>query len=418
MQEFLPNLVVQRAIPKDTLLGLALGHYKLHGGVVRWASGSENAGQIVRHLIPVTKKAFDTPLFNPVTNTLQAVNTYQLNQISGQVKSLAGLNQQIFQMSQGMMALSGLNLAVSAVGFLVVINKLNKLEAKLNQIQKDVKEIRSMLEIEERSRLAAVLKDLLTIIQVEDLEHRKTILFNAKNTLAPISIKYRELLGNAETIESAVAYEEYFCLTQLAYVRCLAELGMLNIAKNELQEGKEFWEDQTRRISKDFLLGNDPERFLYSDLSQSVPVSTLVSWLDFAYSEEKGYTWIDELRIKNQPWYKDVGKEAMKFTSSFFGGISNYAGGIKSQGIGAATSFWKTTENKVEFKSASEEEAKVIPSLQKFVARSNVFEGYTAQYELMEFHKITPSELDKKIEEFRTEDDNGFLILEPAKKKV
>jgi len=32
--------------------GLMMGRYKLHGGVIRWAAGAPNAGQIVKHLLP------------------------------------------------------------------------------------------------------------------------------------------------------------------------------------------------------------------------------------------------------------------------------------------------------------------------------------------------------------------------------
>jgi hypothetical protein len=40
---------------------------------------------------------------------------------------------------------------------------------------------------------------------------------------------------------------------------------------------------------------------------------------------------------------------------------------------------------------------KVIPSFQKLVARSNVFEGYKAQYELLEAHNVTPSEFEREV---------------------
>jgi len=48
MPDTLPGLIVERAIPSDVLGGLMMGRYRLHGGVVRWASGTPNAGQIIR----------------------------------------------------------------------------------------------------------------------------------------------------------------------------------------------------------------------------------------------------------------------------------------------------------------------------------------------------------------------------------
>ena len=159
------------------------------------------------------------------------------------------------------------------------------------------------MELEERAKLGAALHDLLNVVTIKNPDHRHTILFNSKNVLAPISLKYKELLAGADILETAMAYEEYFCLTSLAHARCLAELGMLDMASRDLEEASEFWKKQALRIANKFLLGDSPERFLFSDFAQDVPVSVLVEWFDFAYQEEKGYGWIDDLRGKTRSWY-------------------------------------------------------------------------------------------------------------------
>ena len=107
-----------------------------------------------------------------------------------------------------------------------------------NELQKEVKAIRALLELEERARLAAALRDLLNVVNVKNPDLRHTMLFNSKNVLAPTSPKYKELLASADTIELAMAYEEYFCLTSLTHTRCLAELGMLEMARRDLEEAK------------------------------------------------------------------------------------------------------------------------------------------------------------------------------------
>jgi hypothetical protein len=107
-------------------------------------------------------------------------------------------------------------------------------------------------------------------------------------------------MAGADILETAMAYEEFFCLTSLAHARCLAELGMLDMAYRDLEDAGEFWKKQALRIAKKFLLSDSPERFLFSDFAQDVPVSVLVEWLDFAYEEEKGYGWIDELKRTNK----------------------------------------------------------------------------------------------------------------------
>lgn len=44
MTSSLFGLPVARAIPDHALLGLATGQYTLHGGVIRWAAGTPQAG--------------------------------------------------------------------------------------------------------------------------------------------------------------------------------------------------------------------------------------------------------------------------------------------------------------------------------------------------------------------------------------
>jgi hypothetical protein len=365
------------------------GQYKLYGGVIRWAAGTEYAGQIIRHLLPIAE---------PITDASQ------LLQLSGQMNAIAATTQQVLQLATGTMVLAGLNLAVTAVGFVVLNEKLKSLEGKLNELQKEVKAIRALLELEERARLAAALRDLLNIINVKNLDHRHALLFNSKNILAPISLKYKELLASAETIEMAMAYEEYFCLTSLAHVRCLAELGMLEMALRDLEEANIFWKGQARRIANDLLLGKYPERFLFSDFAQDVSVSRLVEWLDFAGGEEKGYARIDELRSKTKSWYSEsdypgVGTGAAKVTSSLWGVVASYKGNIKTKEI-------------------DQEKATIIPSFQKLVARNNVLEGYVTQYELLEVHNVTPAEFESKVALLAPTAVDGYIILQPAESEA
>ncbi len=395
MIESLLNLIVARSIPPENYLGLITGKYKLFGGVIRWARGTPYAGQIVRHLIPVNTQTIDAPILAPVSKALGAVNTYQLNNLLGQSAAM----QQIFQISTSTMALSGLNLAVTAVGFAVLNEKLKRLEGKLTELQQEVKAIRTLMELEERANLGAALRDLLIVVDIKNLDHRDTMLFNSKNILAPISLKYKELLAGADNLEAAMAYEEFFCLTSLAHARCLAELKMLEYARRDLEESSEFWEKQAHRIANKFLLGDNPERFLFSDFVQDVPVSVLIEWLDFAYQEEKGYGWIDDLRGKTRAWYSQ----------------DDYV----AKGVSAVGKMFTRRTGSVKVTEIDQDKERVIPSFQKLVARNNVFEGYKAQYGLLEAQNVTPSEFESKVALLAPEAAvDGYLILEPAESVI
>ena len=399
MVESLLNLTVTRAIPSDVKTGLMTGQFKLHGGVIRGAPGTEYAGQIIRHLLPVTQQTIDAPILAPISRALGTVNIYQLQRLSGQASELTTATQQILQIATDTMTLSGLNLAVTAVGFAVLNEKLKSLEGKLNEIQQEVRALRTLMELEERAKLRAALRDLLNVVTIKNLDHRHEMLFNSKNILAPISLKYKELFASTDILETAMAYEEYFCITSLAHARCLAELGMLEMANRDLYEASEFWETQSRRIVNNFLLGDSPERFLFSDFAQDVPVSVLVEWLDFAYQEEKGYGWIDELRGQTRPWYAQDEKAGIAKGFSSVGKILNR----RNRAV-------KLTELDLD-----QDREMVIPSFQKLVARSNVFEGYKAQYELLEKNNMTPSKFESEVALLaQNATVDGFLILQPA----
>ena len=378
------GLEVTRQIPAEVATGLLTGRYSLHGGVIRYAVGTEHAGQIVRHLLPVAKGTLDVgfDLFtSPVSAVFEAFNSYQLMKVLRNLDALQAATQQVLHIATGTMLLSGLTLTASAVGFAAIGRRLNQLEGKLNELQKDVRAIRYLLELEERSRLEAAVKDLRYGIETENPTNRRALLFNARNVLGPVSLKYRALLADHDkTLEEAIVCEEYYFLTSLAHARCIAELGMLDVAARELGEMQIFWQAEARYIANHHLLGESPERFLHSDFAESVPITTLIGWLDFAHGEPKGYDWVDELRQKTAPWY--------------------------------AKGWRDTLPKRLISYQLPKETARVMPSLQKLVAKNDVLEGYTGQYDLLRESDITPSAFDRELAEVVERSNiDDFLIL-------
>lgn len=305
----LPGFTVTRTIPSEVIAGLFVGQYRLYGGVIRWAPHTEKAGQIVRHLIPVAPSQVDLPLlpFSPFAPVAPAVNIYQLQHLSGQLQSLATMTRQIVQISTTTMFLAGLNLALSAVGFASLHQRLDTLETHLDTIQKDLQAIRSLLERKERATLCNALDTLQGIATLVGASNRQSMLVATQQTLGEMLQQYAELLREAASLEAAMAAEEYFCLIALARVRCFLELDETRLAQNEMQKMLDTWSVQARRIATVLALGDHPERFLYRDFVAPVPLAVLVEWLNFAHDQVKGYAWIDDLRSKNPEWHKDEG---------------------------------------------------------------------------------------------------------------
>jgi len=321
------------------------------------------------------------------------LNIANVHQLSG-----VGVTTQMFlQRASATMVLSGLNLAVNAIGFAVINQKLKRLENQLNRIEKEVKAIHELLEIEERARLGAALEDLVNAMRSQKLDDRRDLLFHAKGDLAPIRLKYKELLSKADSLEVSLGYEEYFVLTSLAHSRCLAELGMLDTARISLQSDVTFWKDESKRIAHDLLFGENPERFLFSDFAEAVPVSNLVEWLDFANGEEKGYEQLDELRAMTIGWYTGMDKRE----------IGRKAGQMMPV---VRQNAQRKTDAELEWQLK-----KVIPSFQKLIARNSVLDGYVGQYQYLEEHNILPSTFENEIANISPEFHvDGYIILEPS----
>ncbi|MGK7895270.1 MAG: hypothetical protein AB4372_17020 [Xenococcus sp. (in: cyanobacteria)] len=415
----LPGWTVSKMIPYDTLAGLLTGQYKIYGGVIRWAAETANAGQIVRHLIPVSSNLLSvipgldfipgiiTDLRLEELQEMSKYNTHQLLQLSGQVASLSESTGLIFKLATGTAFLSGLGLTVSCISFAALNKKLHTIDSKLKDIQKDVKAIKYFLESSERAKLCAALNALLKIDANTAIEHRHTILHGSRTTLAEINMRYRELLSEANTIEMAMAYEEYFSLTALAQVRCTAELGMLDIAYKEIKEINLFWQAEAHRISQEILIGEHPERFLATDFADDVSVTELVQWLDFVYQENKGLSWIDDLRLKiNELWYPE--NWFAKTTSNLFAkDMSNIFSDDKS-GLNKNIGVGIEKERQI-----------LIPALRKIVARSSVFESYLTQYKILKAQKIKPSDFEQKLANLPESSlIDGYLVLEPTQQEA
>lgn len=118
-----------RSLPDvpDVLAKIQSGLYTLCGGVVRHAPGTGKGGQIVGHLL-FPGDALQT---QESLNNLQSMLSSEL----GALQSGAGQLQQSMGVLQGLqsanLVLSGLNLAVTTAGFVVVCEKLNRISGQI-----------------------------------------------------------------------------------------------------------------------------------------------------------------------------------------------------------------------------------------------------------------------------------------------
>ena len=374
--EILRGWTVAREIPADVIEGVNRGTYVVHGGVIRSAPGTDDAGRIVRHLVPSRQ--------DPIVPSRAFLDL-----------SHARTTQQLLQVTTRTMLLSGFNLAVSAVGFTVLHEKLTDLDRSLTAIRDSVEGIARLLELEERARLRAALKTLsMVMLDGSDAAREQQLLNAVLAIFGPVNMKYRDLLPEARS-ETAMACQQYFALTSLATAVCSAELGMVRAARRHLDDDYAFWARQARRIAKD-LLGQHPERFVAGEFVPEVSLREVAGWLNFAAAENKSESErIDELR-------KEIHMSTVKDGD---GGIESWIP-IPWPRRGDPSTVAKTIEG---------DKQKSIPALRELVARDGVFRGYADQYALLDENRLTPSEFQRRLDALdRRMLVDGYVILEPT----
>lgn len=170
-----------RALPDlpDVWARIRSGEYSLHGGVVRHAAGTGKGGQIVGHL----KLPSDVVQAQESMQRLQSMVQDGLGSLQGGMSQL----QQSMNVLQGLqvanLAMSGLNLAVSAAGFVIVCKKLDKISAQIQaQSQGIVQTLHLVKEAHDRSLLGdeAQFRSLLLsakqFCEQGDVEHLKSLI--------------------------------------------------------------------------------------------------------------------------------------------------------------------------------------------------------------------------------------------------
>lgn len=390
----LVGMTVSRTIPDATLAGLAMGRYALHGGVVRWAAGTPQAGQIVAHLLPAAAVA--APLITGagiVTGVASVVGG--IGALVGAGFGIASFFQsrKILKVARETMQLAELNLSVTQAGFAALDHRLAHLELILRDVKGSLTSIQRLLESSQRAELLVALEHLEKLPSIRDERVCIELLTHSATVLGKLRRVYLEQLRGLTAIPEALAIEEYYLVASLGQVCCYAELRELTMARAILSDVVKEWRDWAGLFSRVVLLGEQPQRFLYADFAPHAPLPLVAAWCDFAFNKREGLLWIEALRQKQDPWYyqRSLDGEPRELRR-----VDNASG----------------REAKLAF-----EQGRVIPALNKLLARYAVLASYEAQYELLEQQNMTPGELESQVqalalpEQSQDEESEAFIVL-------
>lgn len=170
-----------RSLPDipDVMEKLQSGAYRLWGGVVRHAAGTDKAGQIVGHLL----FPGDSQQTQESLQQLQSI----LENGLGLLQDSVGTLQQSMGVLQGLqsanLVMSGLNLAVTAAGFVIVCKKLNKISDQIQsqsemiaQVYWLVKEVHDHNILNDEAQFRALILSARQFCEQGDVEHLKGLI--------------------------------------------------------------------------------------------------------------------------------------------------------------------------------------------------------------------------------------------------
>ncbi|MCC4618407.1 hypothetical protein LL972_20840 [Xanthomonas campestris pv. asclepiadis] len=146
------NAELARELPKlqDILARVASGELNIFGGVVRYAAGTGKGGQVAAHLVFPS----DAQQAQQSISQLQAAMQESMGNLQGGMEAIQqGLGSlQALQMAN--IAMTGLNLAVTTAGFVIVCKKLNKISGQIETQSASIAETLQLVsEAHERSSL-------------------------------------------------------------------------------------------------------------------------------------------------------------------------------------------------------------------------------------------------------------------------
>lgn len=132
----------------EILTGLLTGEMTRYGSVIRYAAGTTNAGQIVKHLAEapgLTNSLMMMPV-NPVIGTAGIATSLigqgiTIDKLTGMQSTLNGMQttlSQVMGLTQIAAGASVLNLGVSIAGFAYMGYKLNQIQKSLGKLQETV----------------------------------------------------------------------------------------------------------------------------------------------------------------------------------------------------------------------------------------------------------------------------------------
>lgn len=318
-------------LPENIAFGLLNGSYERVGGVIR-KTGSKKTVTWLRDFVKNDEALSNSPVFssaNAVTSNVSSV----VNNLSN-VASI-------------------LNLAVTTMGFTLVLKRLGVIEQQLEQAQEVLQIIDYKIDLSFYANFRAALDLACNAFSMNNPETRKMSAMQAISRFLEAEHHYTKLADKEIGYGSQVA-DEYLSTLCLAYVteaRCYLEIEELDTARRRLQEGATALRPRFEKHVNTLLTSN-PAAYLHPSLKNQVGLNHLTEiyqWLNPGVDEnevfdmqrenffklaQKPEEWINSLpqaiqipKVTTQTnVFNGLAKQSKKFIGSLPGKISKISG--------------------------------------------------------------------------------------------
>ena len=245
-------------IPAHIIQGLANGSYERVGGVIR-EMGSKKIVTWLRDAPNLANFTAGSPI-NAVGN--------KLTTLLGSATAITGV----------------LNLAVSTMGFALVLNKLKGIEQQLELAQEILKSIEYKIDLSFYANFRAALDLALNAFTMMNPETRKISAMQAINRFLEAEHHYTKL-ADIEINNGSQVADEYLstlCLAYIAETRCYLELEELDTARRRLKESTATLRPRFEKHINTLLTSN-PAAYLHPSLKEQIGLKQLTEIYQWLY---------------------------------------------------------------------------------------------------------------------------------------
>jgi len=310
-------------VPEHIKQGLISRTYERVGGVIREANS--------KHVVAWLREAYGTG--EPgLSNILSPIS---LNQVLSSVSAVTGV----------------LNLAVSTMGFIIVLKRLGVIEKQLEQAHEVLQKIDYKIDLSFYANFRAALDLAINAFTMNNSETRKMSVMQAINRFLEAEHHYTKLtdieIGNGSQV--ADEYLSTLCLAYITEARCYLELEEIDTARSRLQEGAAILRPRfVKHINT--LLTSNPAAYLHPSLMEQVGLKRLTriyQWIEPGLDEsdvfEKQRENLFKLAQDPEVWTNSL-PQAIRISKSVITTPTNIFDGLAKQSkklIGALPSMSK-----------------------------------------------------------------------------